>query len=370
MTQLWLLMLFALACTKIYDHLHPVGWNEYYRYRSFSMIFLIMAIVLGGYLGLRTNYNDTYTYKIAYEQTQSFPYFWETFNASLSADPGFNICNAAMKTLGVSTQSWLMLYALITIGLYLHFIRTNGTELTQNIYLFFCVGAYIFAGAAIKQSIATAICLCGLNLALEKKWIRYCLAVFIAMTFHVYAVIFLLVPLLRFKPWTRNTLILIIGTICIAFSLRSLLGTIVEITSSMGEGYTVDSFSGAGVNIFRVLVCSVPILLAIFYHREIFEETDEHDNLFFNLAMVNGCIMFIGIFGTANYFARLANFFVMAQAITLPWMINKLDSSRRTLIKILMIVGYLGFFYYSTNVVYGAFSMNHITIGEYLQQLF
>lgn len=80
--------------------------------------------------------------------------------------------------------------------------------------------------------------------------------------------------------------------------------------------------------------------------------------------------MFIGIFGTANYFARLANFFVMAQAITLPWMLNKLDNSRRTLIKAFMIVGYLGFFYYSTNVVYGAFSMGHITVGEYLQQLF
>lgn len=370
MTTLWVIMIFALIFAGMYNNMHPVGFNECHKERGISITFLIMTLVLGGYLGLRTSYNDTFTYMDAYQRTLPLPYFWTTFNPSLSADPGFNLCNALMKTAGISTQSWLMIYALITIGLYLHFIRTNGTDLVQNVYLFFCVGAYTFAGAAIKQSIATAICLCGLNLALDKKWVKYCLIVFIAMTFHAYAAVFFLVPFLTFKPWTKKTCILVIGTICIAFSLRSLLGSIVSITSSMGEGYTVASFAGEGVNIFRVLVCNMPVVMALVFHRELFEQTEVHDNLFFNLAMINGCIMFIGMFGTANYFARLANFFVMAQAITLPWMINKLGRSNGTLIKTAMVIGYLGYFYYSTNVVYGVFNMRHITVGQYLQQLF
>lgn len=370
MTTLWIIMIFALIFAGIYNNLHPVGFNECHKERGISIIFLIMTIILGGYLGLRTSYNDTFTYINAYEKTLPFPYFWTAFSFSLSADPGFNLCNALMKTAGIPTQSWLMIYALLTIGLYLYFIQTNGTDLVQNLYLFFCVGAYTFAGAAIKQSIATAICLCGLNLALGKKWIKYCLVVFIAMTFHAYAAVFLLVPFLTFKPWTKKTCILVIGTICIAFSLRSLLGSIVGITSSMGEGYTVESFSGDGVNIFRVLVCNVPAILALVYHGELFEQTEIYDNLFFNLAMINGCIMFIGIFGTANYFARLANFFVMAQAITLPWMINKLEGLGGVLIKAVMVIGYLGYFYYSTNVVYGVFDMRQIAVSQYLQQLF
>lgn len=368
MKQLWMLIIVVLILSWLYERTY-IG-NPYRNSGRFSMIFLFMTVLLGGYLGLRTNYNDTYTYIGTYEKTKTFPQFWSTFNPSLSADPGFNLCNGLLKTLGVSTQSWLMIYALVTIGLYLHFVRKNNNFLVQNIYLFFCVGAYIFAGAAIKQSIATAICLCGLSFALEKKWIRYAIIVFIGMTFHVYAAVFLLVPFLMFRPWSKKTVALIIGTVIIAFSLRSLFGAIVDITSGIGEGYDVASFSGEGVNIFRVLVCNAPALLALVFHDEIFYKSNTKNNLFFNMAMVNGCIMFIGLFGTANYFARLANFFVMAQAITLPWMISKISENNRRLIQITMIAGYLMYFYYSTNVVYGEFSMKHISVADYLQQLF
>lgn len=370
MAQLWILMGISLGLAWLHEHAYLRNINNSLSKQKISVVFILMTILLGGFLGLRTNYNDTYTYINAYKATKKFPQFWSTFDPSLSADPGFNLCNGIMRSMGVQTQSWLMIYALVTIGLYLHFIRKNRNYLVQNIYLFFCVGVYTFAGAAIKQSIATAICLCGVNYAIEKKWVRYGVIVFIGMTFHVYAAIFFLVPFLMFKPWTKKTVALIIGTIVIAFLLRPFLGAIVDITSSIGESYTKDSFSGAGVNIFRVLVCNVPILLAAVFHKEIFRKMDKKDNLFFNMAMVNGCIMFIGMFGTANYFARLANFFVMAQVIILPWMVEKLSGNNRRLIRGAMLIGYFGYFYYSTNVVYGAFSMKRIKVIEYLQQLF
>lgn len=370
MHQLWILMIIALGLVWIHEHAYLGSPSRSLAKQKISVIFIIMTAILGGYLGLRTSYNDTYTYIIAYERVRPFPQFWSSFDYSLSADPGFNLCNGIMKTIGISTQSWLMIYALVTVGLYLHFIRKHRNYLMQNIYLFFCVGAYMFAGAAIKQSIATAICLCGLSFALENKWIKYCLIVFIGMTFHAYAAVFFLVPFLMFKPWSKKTVALIIGTVIIAFSLRTLFGTIVEITASIGEGYSIASFSGEGVNIFRVLVCNAPTLLAVFFHEEIFDKTDKKENLFFNMSMINGCIMFIGMFGTANYFARLANFFVMAQSITLPCIVEKLSGKNRQLIKNVMFIGYLGYFYYSMNVVYGTFSMSHITLWQYLQQLF
>ena len=113
-------------------------------------------------------------------------------------------------------------------------------------------------------------------------------------------------------------------------------------------------------------------MLAVFFHKEIFEKSTKKENLMFNLSMVNGCIMFIGIFGTANYFARLANYFVMAQAITLPNMVNKLNARNRKFVKISMIIGYLLFFYYDCNIVYGEIqsAIRRLTVMEYLQQLF
>lgn len=356
MIQLWILMALAIGLGWVYENAYVGMPNRALDKQKISIVFVIMTVLLGGFWGLRISYNDTHTYRVGYEAIQRLPEFWNTFDPSLSKDPGFNLCNAILKTLGVSTQNWLMIYSLITMGLYLHFIRKHRNVLLLNIYLFFCVGAFVFTGAAIKQSTATAICLCALSLAEEKKWIRYFCVIFLASTFHMYALIYLLVPFLLFRPWTKNTLFLIAGTVIIAFSLQHLFGAINTITSSFGETYAATEFSGEGVNIFRVLVCNAPVMLAILFHKDIFKDSTRNENLMFNLSMVNGCIMFIGLFGTANYFARLANYFVATQAITLPWMIRKIDEKNRRLIQVIMIIGYLIFFYYDCNIVYGKFA--------------
>ncbi|MDD6069908.1 MAG: EpsG family protein [Clostridiales bacterium] len=371
MLQLWILMLSAVGLAEIYQRAHNKSQLVVYAESKISLIFICMTLLLGGYLGLRTGYNDTTTYTGMYEVMKPFPEFWNTYHLSFNYDPGFNLCNGIMKTLGVSTQNWLMIYALVTVGLYLHFIRKIGDDYTSNVFLFLCVGAYMFAGAAIKQSIATAICLCALPYALEKKWIRFAILVFIGMTFHFYAVVYFIVPFLMFRPWTKKTAVLLMGTLFTAVSMKVVLPILVGITSGLGEVYTVEEFSGQGVNIFRVLVCNIPTILAVFYHEKLFDGSTNKENLMFNLAMVNGCIMFIGMFGTANYFARLANYFVMAQAVVLPWIINKLSKENGKYIKIMMVIGYLCYFYYSNNVVFGKFQgMGNLTLLEYFQQAF
>jgi hypothetical protein len=372
MIQIWVLMIITLVLAYLYEHAYIATPDRSLSRQKISVIFIILTILMGGFLGLRTSYNDTFTYIHTYKIMKTIPEFWNSFNPSLSADPGFNICNAIMKTMGINTQNWLMIYALITIALYMSFIRKNHNQLVFNLYLFFCIGGYTFAGAAIKQSMATAICFFALEFAFEKKWIRYFIFVFIAMTFHVYAVVFLFVPFLMFKPWTRKTGIMLVATVLIGLLLPNILGTITSITSSIGESYTVGEFSGAGVNIFRVLVCNIPFILGFLFRNSLFEESSERENLMFNLSMINGFIMFIGLFGTANYFARLANYFVLAQAITIPWIINKLPGKNRKILKFGAIIGYLLFFYYSTNIVYGRFAdlFHRLTVGQYLLQLF
>lgn len=369
MITLFILMLLTISLGWVYEHAYVGIKSNTLEKQKISIVFIVLTLILGIFLGLRTKYNDTGTYILVYNTLKTFPAFWNDFDPSLSKDPGFNLCNAILKTLGLSTQSWLMLYSLVTIALYMHFIRKYKNNLPLNLFLFFCVGSYTFAGAAIKQSIATAICLCAIPYALDKKWFKYCLMIFIAMTFHVYSVVFLFVPFLTFKPFTQKTLFLILGSVLVAFSMKFLLGAIVDITAGMGETYSLEEFSGEGVNIFRVLVCNVPLILALFFHKDIFKNSTKEENLFFNMAMVNGCIMFIGIFGTANYFARLANYFVIAQAITLPNIIKKLSGTNKKIILFFMILLYVLYFYYSENIVHGEFNMHQISLWEFIKQL-
>ena len=73
----------------------------------------------------------------------------------------------------------------------------------------------------------------------------------------------------------------------------------------------MESFAGAGVNLFRFLVVSAPIALSFLVRDEIEKQSTRNDMLIFNLSMLNAEIMFVALFGTANYFARLANYFLI-----------------------------------------------------------
>lgn len=63
---------------------------------------------------------------------------------------------------------------------------------------------------------------------------------------------------------------------------------------------------------FRLLVTLVPLVMSFILRKQIndpYYEYDRQDNICLNLSFLNGEIMFIALFGTANYFARLANYF-------------------------------------------------------------
>ena len=265
-----------------------------------------------------------------------------------------------------------MFYSALVFIPYILFLRRYCHSMVFGIFLMFASGSFAFSIAAIKQSVATALCLCAVTFALEKKWFRYFIFIALAVMFHPYAAIYLLVPFMMFRPWGLKTFFSIVFFIAIGFLLDSLLGIVVDITTMIGANYDESSFVGTGVNIFRVLVSFVPLALSTLYVHLLFQDSTQENNLFFNLAMLNALIMFVGLFGTANYFARLANYFLPAQFIVLPWMLNKLPIARdRRLLKSLCVIGYLGYFYYGHAIQHSFDAcFNRLTLIEYLTSHF
>lgn len=74
--------------------------------------------------------------------------------------------------------------------------------------------------------------------------------------------------------------------------------------------------------------------------------------------------------GTANYFARLANYFLISQSLSLPWMLKKIGGRDRKLLTVLMVLGYLAYFYYA-NAINQPFDQDfaRLSLSEYLAQL-
>ena len=370
MTRLWIIFAVSLVIAWLIDNrdrrLRNTGLDK-----QEHLITFLLIVVLGFFCGLRTWGNDTRTYLLIFEQMPPWQEFGSSDRYDFAGGIGFYMMTSILKTWGFSPQDYLMFYAFATVIPYVLFVRKYSKTMVLGVFLMFATGFYTFSLAAIKQCMATGLCLMAVGFALDRKWIRYLIFIGLAMLFHPYALVYLLVPFMMFKPWTSRTFIYIALFVAIGFYLDSLLGTVLDITDMIGATYDEESFTGEGVNVFRVAVSFVPLLLAAVYGKALFQDSTKADDLMFNLAMLNALIMFVGLFGTANYFARLANYFLPAQVIVLPWILGKAHPRDRAWLVPACVVGYLGYFYYE-NAIIRPFDAGYpqMPLWEYLVTLF
>ena len=372
LTRLWLIMGVSLVLGLAIEYrdrtLHHLGYQ-----RKERLVTCLLIIILGFFCGLRIWGNDTTEYLEIYETlTPTFDTYDADKHAPTFSDGWlFTYINIALKSWGFSSQDYLMFYAFATVIPYILFVRRFSVHAVWGIFLMFTTDFYTFSMAAIKQGLAIGICLTALPLALDRKWLRFALTVFLGSLIHPYAIVYFIVPLMMFKPWTGKTILYVVIFVSAGFMLDSLIGTVLTITDMMGADYSEAEMMGAGVNIFRVLVCFVPLILTVFYGSALFRDTGDEVHLMFNLAMVNALIMFVGIFGTANYFARLANYFLPAQVVVIPWMLKSAHAQDRRWLMPACIVGYLGYFYYE-NAIIRPFDIGYgqMSLWDYLATLF
>lgn len=372
MSKLWFLlfwaMLLSFAISYRDKYLCRVGGSTHRYDKAFT---LVLILLLGTFCGLRTFYNDTVTYVWIYAQAPVLKDFAEVNTSTYAQGIGFAYLNSLMKTLGFSTQDYLMFYSMVTAFCYVRFVRKNTDNFPLAVFLMFTTGFYTFTFAAIKQCMATAICLLGMDFLLQKRNVPYVLTVAIASLFHPYALVYLLLLFMDFRPLTWKTYLYIGVFVGVGFGLNRIIGTIVNVTTVMGADYDMASFVGEGVNIFRVLVCFVPLVLAFVCGWKLFANSTRTENILFNMAMLNALIMFVGLFGTANYFARLANYFLPAQVVVLPWMLKKIAKQDRQILTVLCVAGYTGYFMYG-NLVQSVFDncFSQITLWRYISSHF
>lgn len=370
MTKLWYLLAGAIiiaAFIQSRDKYFSLRNNKDSKERFFTFLLIIL---LATFCGLRNFYNDTITYLQMYEQAPRLSEFWGSDDASIARGIGFGFITSLIKEIGFSSQDYLMFYSYITVISYVLFVRKYCKTTILPVFLMFVTGFYTFSFAAIKQCVALAFCLWAVTFAIEKRWGYFVLLILLAATFHPYAIIYLIIPFFTFRPWTWKTYLYIVFFVSVGFFLDTFLDTIIDVTTMIGANYNEESFVGEGVNIFRVLVAFVPIILSFIYKRQLFSQSTREENIIFNMALLNALIMFVALFGTANYFARLANYFLPAQVVVLPWMFSKINYKESTMLKYMCVVGYTGYFYYENAILKwfdGCF--NQVNLWVYLSGL-
>lgn len=367
MGELWIVL--AVSCGLAFlSEKYTFAWNGKPSKFLNTGIVILLIVYLSLFAGLRTGYNDTYTYMSSYKAMQPFPDILTGFSWKLGDNPGFVLLNSLMKAAGFSAQTFVLFYSILFVASAVSFLKRYSSSFTLSMFLFVCAHGYLFSMAAMKQCASVAIGLWAIAYMLKRKWVPFFAILLLAATFHPYILLFLLIPLLRFEPWSFGTMVLLVLTLLAGLTLPNLIETIVNTAALLGDGYDAEEFIGEGVNAFRVLVASVPAVLALLFRRSVVGRASTgQEHLFINCSFIYACIMFVGLFGTANYFGRLANYFVLFTAIALPTIVVSLPGRDRRLLTVMMVLCYLAYFYYG-NALNESFAseFSRITLWEYL----
>ncbi|HPE94611.1 MAG TPA: EpsG family protein [Bacillota bacterium] len=361
------LIAIALAlCSDLVNARRRKDGNEKKEWLFAIAVILFLSL----YGGLRTRFNDTGTYIKAYEGIAGFSSISD-YDMSIGSNPGFFVLIAIFKLFTKDYHVFIFATTLFCVASVVLFFRKYSQYLSFPVALYIMTAAYLFSCAAIKQCLAMGLCLIATHFFIEKKWAMYLIFVLLAVLIHPYAVLYLLVPLIASKPWRTQTYAVLIGAAAVAFMLTQFMDLLLDLTNAIGEEFVEEDLSGEGVNVIRVIVYAIPTVLSFVFRKELYENSTPAENLITNLSVLSFALMFVGMFGTANMFARLANYFQYFYIISIPWILLRLKTKLREVYIYACLAGFAGFYYYSyyISVDFNA-SFDRITTIEFIKGLF
>lgn len=331
---------------------HQSGRHHFLRKKT--DIFMIAVIFwLSAFSFLRTSYNDTYAYIYAFNNSETIAEgFQKGIFTDWTSNPWSELFESLMKVVTDNYHVYFMVPAFLSSFSIVKLIKRYSVSPEFSLLIFFSIGTYVMYIAALKQCMAMFFLLMALPYALDKKYVKFYLLVVVACLFHIHAFMFAIVPFLVEKPWGKVTWFGLAFTLFAMATYDVTLGAFMEYAQSLGANVAESEvFDGHSINVLRVLVYWVPALLALLFRRRLFADSSKTENLFANMGIVSSFILSIGLVEGANMYARMAAYFELATAITLPWMIKKLFTKQSAqLVSSIAVVLYFVYFMFEFTV--------------------
>lgn len=306
------------------------------------MIFLV-ALIFILVAGLRLNIGDTGTYMHSYSELGNFNEF-----ISNSKDKGFNYFQLFLYNINKDPQFLIFMTSLITQGSIIYTLGKYRSYFELEVYMYITCGAFLVSMNGIRQAMVGGLLFLCTELINKNRFIPYCIIVLILSTMHYSALI--MIPIyfiVRREAWSKTTFIVIgIAMICFLFFHQLMPGFFDLLqNSSYSEYEDIISQKGGGSSFMRVLVNSVPVILA-YIKRDKLKELWPESSIFINMAIIN--LIFI-TFALYNWiFARFQIYFQLYNIVLIAYVIKNCFNQRsmRDFVYYCFIICYFIFFYY------------------------
>lgn len=348
--------------------------RHHFMWKKPDIFTIIVIFWLSAFSFLRVAYNDTLNYIFFFENSESIAegIVNGTF-VDWTGNPWSMLYRSFIRGITDNYHIYFFFPAVLISFSTVKLFKRYSVNPAFSLLIFFSIGTYVMYIAALKQCLAMFFLLLALPYAIDRKYVRFYLLVFVAIMFHTHAFMFAIVPVLLEKPWGKKIWILLGATLFAMATYDVTLGAFMTYAQSLGAMVVEEEvFDSQQINVFRVLVYWVPALFALVFRRRLFSNSSRAENLFVNMSIVSAFILTIGLVQGANLYARMAGYFEIATAIALPWMIKKLFTKQSAqLVTVLAGSLYFGYFLYEFGISKD-FGNNYaaITLWQFIQSLF
>ncbi|MBQ7573020.1 MAG: EpsG family protein [Clostridia bacterium] len=367
---MWNIIFFAMLVTSVAGYIQKhdapgmVKTMHIVRTEKLCMFIVCLCFIL--FVGLRTWYNDTTLYtKEAWQFTKT-TIDWSFDNVFRDAYFGFTVYITLIKKYINNAQWLLMLSSIITNLAFLIFYRRHSRTFAFTVLSFILVGPFLLTCAALKQVIAMAIALIGVNKFLQGDKKALYISLVFAYTFHPYIIVLGVMPfLISDKVWDGKMWTIVIFALMASVSLSQVLGFLLNITEGMSKTYTAEELLDHTINPLRVIVEACPVILSFMLRHIINAKHDRVMNLGVNMMVISFLFTFASLFGNPIYIYRMGNYFCFMNAIVIPWMLTECmqhDKRRDITVTMFFVLYFIVFAYDLCGMNFNSNIFNHTSI--------
>lgn len=357
-------VIFFGILTQMTSRYELVGGETYEPRAHLFMAILVFSVIIF-FAGMRSSVADTSVYR---ETFKTYPLLSDA-NSFLSdrdlKDKGFAFLGILVKTfISDNYTVWFTVVAIISgmsVALVLYKYSCN-FAVSAFLFMASCQFTWMFNG--MRQFLVASIMFLCTDLILNKKFFIYAVIVCILSTIHQSALI--LIPvyfIVTGEPWSKRTMLFVGGiilAIIFANTFTNIFNEVVENTNYSGAMESLKD-TDDGTNIIRILVESVPTIIAFIYRDKISEKLTPIIKLSINMSLMStGMYVISKILLSGIMIGRLPIYFSLYNLILLPWLIKIIFKDReRDLIYFLLIVCYIAFFYYQMCITWNG--LNYVS---------
>lgn len=340
--------------TQLVDGVEEVHYKWFFAFMVFLPVILIAAFRDTGFL----NNFDTGMYTNTFNNAPNdFSGFFDYIN-SQEKDTGFYVFYSLIKI--IITKDVVVCYFLIALlqgCIILSVYRYYSKDFIFSFFLFVASADYIsWMCNGIRQSLAVLIIFSATPLLLRKKYVPLIAIILFASTFHRSALIMIpIVFIVQGKAWNAKTLIVVFLVIVAIFFAGRFSGFLDS--SLQGTQYTnvVSDYTESGddgTNPLRVLVYSIPTIIAIFGRNKL--KTDNPLlNICINMSIISTGLYVISMFTSGIFLGRLPIYCSLYNYILLPWEIKLIfEEDMQKTISLSAVALYLVYYVYQTHFIW------------------